>query len=297
MASMPFDSNLHFFLPFAVALIQSCVLFQLLRFFRSCVVDDLLIWDYGGRREAEKIMLSEILPEGRKLLCTFDPSIVDAATGNNVLHEVAPLVPPKTVTPWIFGLVELFIAHGVSVHTRNQEGRTPLLQIASLVTPAHTSTAAMRLLLTHGTDLNVQDNDGNSLLHLLVKSKALPMLEDLLGGDGVSHIDCLLLNSAGQTAADLAAVQLAQLKADGGGAEAAAGLVWLHRLVLTYQKTWTACSRPILQRCVEAVLVPDLAALVLGYVDGGGKPFPAPSPTSAQKSSEAAATAGPPPAQ
>jgi hypothetical protein len=295
---MPFDTNLHFSLPFAVALSQSCVLFQLLRFFRSCVVDDLLIWGYGSKPDAEKIMLSEILPEGRKLLCTFDPSIVDAATGNNVLHEVAPLVPPSTATPWIFGLVELFIAHGVSVHTRNQDGRTPLLQIASLVTPAHTSTAAMRLLLTHGTDLNVQDNEGNSLLHLLVKSKALRVLEDLLGGDGVGHADCLLVNFAGQTAADLAAVQLAQLNADGGGAEAAAGLVWLHRLVLTYQKTWTACSRPILQRCVEAVLVPDLAAIVLGYVDGGGKPFSAlTDPKSAQKSSEAATAASAAPAQ
>ena len=193
---------------------------------------------------------------------------------------------PRTVTPCIFGLVELFIAHGVSVHTRNQEGRTPLLQIASLVTPAHTSTAGIHLLLTHGADLNSQDNDGNSLLHLLVKRKALRVLEDLLGGDGVCHIDCLLVNSAGQTAADLAAVQLAQQIVGNHD------LAWLHRLVLTYQKTWTACSRPILQRCVEVVLVPDLAAIVLGYVDGDGKPFStATDPKDAEKNSESAAAA------
>lgn len=261
-------------------------MFQLLRFFQQCIPPVYDSWMEEPKNTAMNIITNHILPQRHKLLRSFDPAIVDAATGNSALHVLAPLATAKT--PWVCPLIKLLIDRGVSVHARNKEGCTPLLQIASVLNPTSASAGGMLPLFSHGADLNAQDNDGNSLVHLLVKRKALVVLQNLLSSDQVDRVAWFLANSAGQTATDLAADQLAQR--DAAPDRDQLDEFWMHRLLLASQKTWTAYSRPIVQGAVESVLVPDLAALVLGYVDGSGQPF---SAARDQDSKDASAAATP----
>ena len=155
---------------------------------------------------AQRLILKIVLPLQQKLLRSFDPATVDVATGNNALHEMCTLFSLSRVSVWSYKLTERLIYRGVSVHARNKEGRTPLLQLACTSTDEVDSAVGIRLLLAHGADLNAQDGEGNGLLHFLVRDKAEAVLADLLGCDGVNHMDCALRNSAGHTAADLSAI-------------------------------------------------------------------------------------------
>lgn len=220
----------------------------------------------------EDIIIETLMPLMQKLLRSFDPATVDAAKGNNALHEMCILFPLDDVECWDCELVTLLIARGVSVHTGNKDGRTPLLLYAASF-GTHISTAiAMRLLLAHGSDLNAQDSNGNGLLHHLVKRKAAAVLELLMCCDEVGHLDCHLVNSAGQTAADLAAVQLAQ-QAD---SNANSPQKRIHRLMMAQTALWTKRVQPLLRNDLSIVLpVTDVAKLALGYVDVSGLPFTA----------------------
>jgi len=93
---------------------QSCVLFQLLRLTWNCMVDD----DDAAavktdRCAAQQLIDGDILPLLPELLRSFDPATVDAATGNNALHELCRLFTLDLPAEWDYELAELFIAHGV----------------------------------------------------------------------------------------------------------------------------------------------------------------------------------------
>ena len=242
------------------------MLFQLLHFFAATCQS------VGGgedeEQSAQQLILDSILPMQRVWLRSFDPATVDAATGNNALHEMCTLFIMTDRCDWRYELAEQLIDHGVSVHERNKAGRTPLLEYAATATPQIDLANAMRLLLEHGADLNAQDSDGDGLLHHLALKGALDVLEDLLSGEGAIHIDFFLVNSAGQTAADLAAIQLVEKPKSAPARQ-------LHQLLLSQQSLWMLHVRPLVQQCVEAALIPDLAALVLAYVEGSGPPVAA----------------------
>jgi hypothetical protein len=237
----------------------------------------------AGIVEADAVMDAELLPLLPKLLRSFDPSTVDPATGNNALHEVCRLFFLRG--GWPCDLLEQLIALGVSVHTRNNHGRTPLLEHVWSSQPGERSANGIRLLLRYGADLHAQDADGNGVLHLLVKRRALDMLTDLCGGGQSKQPDFALLNSKGQTAADLAAIQAAEMQPDDSDEDEdqaeeeareerlkQARLV--HRLMAAHTWAWTKHMRPALLLCLEAALpVADVAQLALAYVDGSGRPF------------------------
>ena len=183
------------------------MLFQLLRFFRSFGAKKSDAAGLKADKVAAQLLIFKIMQATKqKLLRSFDPTTVDAATGNNALHEMLRLFCLHNVSGWDYKLAETLISRGVSVLARNNEGRTPLLQYAASRTRWQNSADGLRLMLKYGADLNAQDGDGNGLLHFLVREKAEAVLEDLLGGDGVGHLDCHLVNSAGHTAADLSAI-------------------------------------------------------------------------------------------
>jgi hypothetical protein len=256
--------------------VQSCALFLLLRFFWSfCENTADAAHVKAAKAAAQQLIYSEVLSLQRKLLRSFDPATADAATGNNALHEMCRLFCLHIVSVWDYKLAELLIAHGVSVHARNKKGCTPLLQWATSVRDFAAS--GLWLLLAHGSDLNAQDGDGDGVLHHLVRCKAEARLEELFGGDGVEHVEHTLRNSAGQTAVDLAAIQLAELQDDPDSeedqdeaeeapqqeAERRAGRI--HRLMMAQAALWTKHTRPALLRCLEFALpVTDVAKLALG---------------------------------
>jgi len=253
------------------AVAQSCVLFQLLKFFWSCIPDAGDTDDVkADMNAAADIICAKVLPLMPKLLRSFDPATVDAATGNNALHNMCRLFTLHRVNGWAYKLTELLIARGVSVHARDKDSRTVLLRAAASSNNMVTSANGLKLLVKHGSDLNAQDGDGNSVLHHLVKNAALPMFEDFLRGEEMGHLDCHLVNSAGQTAADLAAVKLAQLADSGADSPEKR----IHRLLMTQTALWSKRVQPVLLNGLNAVLpVTDLAKLALGYIDGSGLPL------------------------
>ena len=244
------------------ALVQPCVFFQLLRFMKSCRGKAADTADVkADKSAAQDVIVHQILPLQQKLLRSFDPATVDAATGNNALHEMCSLFTLAHEDEWPIKLTELLIDRGVSLHARDKKGCTPLLLRAATSSQNASTVNGLRLLQTHGADLNAQDGKGAGVLHHLVKRQAETTLEDLIGGDGVSHLDWALRNNAGQTAADLAAVKLAQLADSGADSPEKR----IHLLMMTQRAMWTKHVRPELLRCLEAALpVTDLTKLALG---------------------------------
>ena len=203
-----------------------------------------------------------------RLLRSFDPAITDEATGNNALHELLTRVIPDSTAQWAYKLAEALIQHGVDIHQRNKQGRTVALSLAALVSSWIKSACSLRLLLQHGADINAQDSDGgDSLLHHFIHGNALQVLRDFLEGDA-SGLDFFVLNSAGQTPVDLAAIMHAQ-DPDHDNARQ------IHQVLRAQVEIWRARIRPAVLRCLSEPLIPDVAKLVLGYVDGSGLAFAA----------------------
>ena len=243
----------------------------------------------ADKSSAEHLIIEKVMPPMQKLLRSFDPATVDAATGNNALHELGSLFLLDSVNGWGYRLAELLVAYGISVHARNKKGRTPLLQWAATSFSNEPTARGLQLLLAHGADLNAQDGDGDGLLHHLVKNAAFTMLEDFLRVKEVGHLDCHLVNSAGQTAADLAAIQLMKL----ADSSVDSPQKRIHRLMMAQTAMWAKHTRPTLLLSLESALpVTDVAKLALGYVDGSGLPFDKPvEAESAEQAEPAAATA------
>ena len=136
---------------------QSCVLFQLLFFFRCCCccLDNA---DADGvkadKNAALGLIADQVLSITQKLLRSFDPATVDAATGNNALHEMSRLFVLHDVEYWPNKFFRLLINRGVSVHAHNRQGRTLLLQSAAAFGPLQSSADGLRMLLRIGFDLN-----------------------------------------------------------------------------------------------------------------------------------------------
>ena len=84
--------------------------------------------------------------------------------------------------------------------------------------------------------------------------------------DSGRHLpDGSLRNAAGQTAADVAAIRSAQ-SPDEPNAEN------IRLLLSAQQRVWRQQGRTLLLRECAEWLIPDLAALVLAFVDGGSGP-------------------------
>jgi len=220
------------------------------------------------RVEAEQVIINKLMPLLPHLLRSFDPATIDAKTGNNALHQTCRLFCffMADQCGWRYELVKQFIAHGVSVHTRNKAGRTPLLEFAATALLVD-SAVPMRLLLAHGADLNTQDKKGNSVLHCLIKADAVELLKDLCAGDEVSRLDCFISNSSGQNPFDLVAERLEKDPTNEQAQD-------FHRLLKNAQTAlWAKHTRPLLLKCLmTAMIVPDLAELALGFLDGSSRP-------------------------
>ena len=206
----------------------------------------------------------KLMPPLQKLLRSFDPATVDASTGNNALHELCRLFTLTPRSGYSHKLAKQLITLGVSVHARNKKGRTPLLELAASSPSSVRSASGVRLLLAHGADLNAQDDEGNGVLHYTVKQGALLLLEDLLGSSDARLLDLWAVNRAGHTAVDAANFE--------GSAAAGAAQLLQAQLV-----AWKQSVRPLLLDAFSALLIPDLAAVVMAFVDGSGPPFASPA--------------------
>ena len=231
------------------------------------------------------MITKKLLPILPQLLRSFDPATTDAATGANALHEVCALTEWGKQSGWLFSLARQFIALGVDINARDHRGRTPLLSLGTKLDAANRQSASrVRLLQSHGADIDAQDVDGNGLLHLLAQNGAWAMLLDLLDF-GRRLPDASLRNAAGQTAAELGATRSAR-SPDEPNAEN------IRLLLSAQQRVWRQQGRTLLLRECAEWLVPDLAALVLAFVDGGSGPtLSAPAVDASVEAASAAAGA------
>lgn len=253
------------------------MLFELIRFFgysQSNYGDDT-----GAMHPASSLISrsSDIFSPLSKLLHEFDPATVDAQMGGNALHILFASGWFESVDDWDYVLAEMLITCGVSVHMCNKQGQTPLLTFAETIMPNINSILGLQLLMAYGSDINAQDNDGDGLLHLLVRGQALDVLESLFMSDAVNHLDFALCNSANKTAIDVALTHVTEMGNDTiqykPHAENQDGtLAWqIYRLMMTQKMLWVKHARPVLLRYLESVLpVNDVAKMVLAYVDGSG---------------------------
>ena len=171
------------------------------------------------------------------------------------------------LSDWRFELSEQFIAYGVSVHMRNKADRTPLLEYAATALPQIDSAVVMQLLLEHGASLNARDKKGNGVLHYLIQADAVKLLKDFCTGDEVSRLDCFISNSSRQNPFDLVAERLEKDPTNEQAQD-------FHRLLKNAQTAlWAKHTRPLLLKCLmTAMIVPDLAELALGFLDGSSRP-------------------------
>lgn len=212
--------------------------------------------------KAQNLIFKELLLLKQKLLRSFDPTTVGVVTGDNALHRICRLFAINSSKCWSYKLAEMLIVRGVKLDQCNKEGNTPLLQLAVYCksSSARISSDAVRLFLEHGADLNAHDHAGETSLHHLVRKGALVALENFLSGSGVGHTDFTLRNSAGQTAADVYAIQRGNDRS-----------FHIHKLLIVQPVVWAKHTRPALALCLDAVLpIVDVAKLALTYIDGSG---------------------------
>lgn len=223
-------------------------------------------------------MLTRVLPLLPLLLRAgqYDADAVDSHTGNNALHELFRLTAPRGVESWGHRCAEALLAAGVSPSGRNGASRTPLHELAHEVGRAANSASAVRLLLEHGADLNAVDAEGKGVLHHLLAANALPLLQDLFGAGGIiGRIDFFTVDASGFCAAAAATERILSHPNDCEAAE----------LIESQAQVWSVHVRPVVTAAVEQFLYPDVAQLVVAFVDGSGLPFvdpgagsPTPSP-------------------
>jgi len=213
------------------------------------------------------VTLKQTLP---RLLDTLDPAITVAATGNNILHDLLGRVVPGSPTDnWVYSVIEALVQHGVDIHSRNKQGFTVALVAAkTLNAKNHSSACSLRLLLQHGADINAQDQDGNTLMHHLIHNKVLRVIQNLIEEADVGALDLFVLDGAGHTLADLAAFKHAEEPHDRNAQQ-------IHRLLCAQTQTWYSRIRPVVLSFLAEPLIPDLARLVLEYLDGSGRKFAA----------------------
>ena len=216
--------------------------------------------------EAQTLFAATVKSVLPRLLTSFDSCITGAATGDNALHELLSRIVPNSATGnWLYSLAEALIQHGVDINQRNKEDRTVALSVAAGLGQVHLSACSLHLLLQHGADINAQDSNGDTLLHHLIRNKALGVLQNLYEEGDVSALDYFLVNCAGQMPADLAAASHAQQSSDESRQ--------ILDIIRAQIEMWGLRIRPTILACLSEPLIPDLAQLVLGYVDGSGLAF------------------------
>ena len=154
--------------------------------------------------------------------------------------------------------------------TRDAAGRTPFLRWCQFnASPRH-----LQLLIDVGCDIEATDSQGDTGLHLLVRSHNYAALESLALSHQLFERFWCIKNAQGQTPLDLARSAFIIAGNNPVAQQDDAKLILIYRLLSVAHEEWKAGMAPgVLKQLTCAVSVPDLARLVIEYLDGSGKEF------------------------
>lgn len=97
---------------------------------------------------------------------------IDKKTGFTLLHQATKVVSPK--------LISFLIDKGLSVHATDNNGRTPLLQLAIYGKGKPQQAKALSLLLKAGAKIEQAGRDKKTSLHLAIEDKNVALVKLLL---------------------------------------------------------------------------------------------------------------------
>jgi hypothetical protein len=167
---------------------------------------------------------------------------------------------------WSYRLTEALLDRGADINTRFNGGLTPLIDwsFGSRVPedPDCSVTVGPLLLLARGADIDARSDNGTTCAHAIAIGCNLPLAEALTDAGWLAAADLTLRNKAGETALQVAQRMLAEHPNEE------------HRQVICdllrdHAALWTNEARPLIHQWLShSLLIPDLAHVVLSFVDG-----------------------------
>ena len=174
-----------------------------------------------------------------------------------------------TLLPFIQLLLETLRELGFDFNRRDAAGRALLTTYARF--KHSTAIDVMRQLMRLAASASAPGRDGRTALHIWTDRDCVDLIESLLLGNSGpfttirQSVDIWQRDAEGRTLLDSMKAQNKKNIDRAGRFEPC--IAMLSEL----QQHWVACERPLLQRLLtlNASLIPDLAAVVSDFIDGG----------------------------
>jgi len=174
-----------------------------------------------------------------------------------VLHNTSC---PTNTTCWAYTLPVALLDRGLDVNARCA-GLTPLLRVAKVDSPDMAAVGPL-LLLERGADIDAVDENGWTSVHWMAHNGMVALMSELTGNGWLLVADLTLRNSAGATALENAQHELVAHPVK-------ARVSACCDLLRATEQLWQTQARPLLLEALShSLLLPDLAHVVLSYVDG-----------------------------
>jgi hypothetical protein len=206
------------------------------------------------------------LPHICALIRSSYDTTIKRPDGKDALALLVSLLIPLGVERWSYRLADALLARGADINTRFDGGQTPLIQWALGNKPPNSMHPACAigplLLLQRGADIDARTDIGTTCAHAIAIMGNHHLASALADAGWLAAADLTLLNNKGETALQVARGMLS-ISPDEGKRQMICDLLRDHAAL------WTAKARPLIHRWLShSLLIPDLAHVVLSFVDG-----------------------------
>jgi ankyrin repeat protein len=184
--------------------------------------------------------------------------------GKDALALLVTSAIPATKGVWAYGLAEALLDRGADVNTRFNAGQTPLMSWSyGCSSPQDFDlSAGPLLLLQHGADIDARMEDGTTCAHVIAAKGNRGLAATLADAGWLAAADLTLLNNKGETALQIAQRMLASNPHEGNRQ-------MVCDVLRDNAALWTNVGRPLVHQWLShSLLIPDLAHVVLSFVDG-----------------------------
>jgi hypothetical protein len=197
-------------------------------------------------------------------LCVLIRNSYDVTTknqhGSDALSLLAQAARGFTCSDWPVRLLEALLDRGADVNIRSADGRTPLILWA--LAGGSSRASGLLLLLQRGADIDARDDFGRNVVHWLAGFSYFDGLSAFAEEGWLLSADLALRDNEGETA-----LQIAQGLLAGYTNELKREVTC--ELLRATEKLWKEEARPLIQCWLShSLLIPDVASIVLSYVDG-----------------------------